>query len=459
MEENNIKEIDEDMVLNLIDTEVDEVKRDANEDYIETIERMQSIMNHLETNKEEMENHINKLEKEFDSKEQKLEKTLETNKQLQLQYKDALAQSDMNKSKNIELCLELNLLKKKLSQANDKIIKEKKLLTDKLEKQERELSLRIESLEEEKQQLSNHSKKVLNEKLSLYDLQNLKDQQLNDISDKYNQLMITNSKTEKDLKELIKIKDRLENDIYVLNNKVEEQKKEYDYQIEKINMEQDNKIKELNEEIRYFQKAKVTNLDKNMGNGLNLTDSTFTSGNMSKSDDSLRNIMNGIGVEDQNEYNIENSAILSSNLNQYKNSTDKQLEQEAGYLKEIEQQTTEIVQLREQVVDLKRKLNKEENSLDEKEELDSLKLDNQHLKEQITVLKENSQKEKQHYEQHSAYIEGELINVKLKLQGMISDKDKRILLLMKKLKHANIKIGIYEEEIKKFNKYIQKRKR
>ena len=459
MEENNIKEIDEDMVLNLIDTEVDEVKRDANEDYIETIERMQSIMNHLETNKEEMENHIIKLEKEFDSKDQKLEKTLETNNQLQLQYNDALAQSDMNKSKNIELCLELKSLKKKLNQANDKVIKEKKLLTDKLEKQERELSLRIESLEEEKQQLSNHSKKVLNEKLSLYDLQNLKDQQLNDISDKYNQLMIQNSKTEKDLKELIKIKDGLENEIYVLNNKVEEQKKEYDYQIEKINMEQDNKIKELNEEIRYFQKAKVTNLDKNMGNGLNLTDSAFTSGNISKNDDSLRNIMNGVGVEDQNEYNIENSDILSSNQDQYKDSTDKQLEQEASYLKEIEQQTTEIVQLREQVVELKRKLNNEQNSLDEKEELSCLRLDNQQLKEQITVLKENSQKEKQHYEQHSVYIERELINVKLKLQGIISDKDNRILLLMKKMKHANIKIGIYEEEIKKFNKYIQKRKR
>ena len=109
------------MVLNLIDTEVEEVKRDNQYDYIETIERMQSIMNELESNKAEMENHIVKLEKSYDKNEKKLEELIEHNSQLQMQYNDILAKNDMSNSKYIELDSQLAAAKKQFENEKSRL--------------------------------------------------------------------------------------------------------------------------------------------------------------------------------------------------------------------------------------------------------------------------------------------------------------------------------------------------
>lgn len=446
-----------DLVINFVNKEIEQNQKMNNREYMDMIEKMQGILNEVEKEKTGVMEEYTELNLRFNDLEIGNEKLKIDYGTLQNQYNNILGEYDMANLKNKELFEKCEKLEIKLKKMEEKAERDKGRENLKYEKDVDDLNLKIEHLLAEKGNLDNRLKNIIEKKMGSDDMAKIQKDRLEEIIAK-NEKFIENN--EKLISQNKKLKEEVENLTEDNKNKcetIEEIKKEFFYQSEKKEIEFNNKLKKKIEELNSLKHERISKMDgtslmgslgTNLGN-LNFKENDF--GNNRESD-----LINGLNLRTNTDLNFH---IPESGRNiDIIPEEDEDLDffdlEENDNFKEIEKKDKEIIDLREEILELRKKMDKSDyNKLKKLEEkIKELNLQLKHLEQQFETFKLNSNKEIEHWKKENKEMEDLLIEVKMKFQIEIADKDHNELKIMKKIKLLNYQIGLYEKQISDFNK-------
>ena len=425
------------------------------------IKNIQNILNDVEFEKESLlkenedlsicNNHLNENNK-------RLKKDLS---EINIKYNNIISDFEMKNIQNQEFMKEnLELINKKKF-LEDKIKKNDIKMNGKFLQKEEEFSFKYENLNDEKINLENRLNKLIYERSSSENLNDLQNERLNEITKKHKNYQQKFNSLEKNYNKIEIENEKLKEKNEESENLINTLKKDFAEQIQRLNLDKTNKIKEKDELIKIL-KTKVrqskinlenfNNLGTNLG-GLNIGENDLIGDRNSDLLDFNRDTeidRNSFYIADSNR-NLD----ISDNFN----NEEDDLEEDLNYLTQIEAKDEEINNLRDDLFNLRKKLDKTDYKADQKlkENIKKLELELKHLQENFNTYKINSKNEINHLENENKEWESMILEIKMNFQVDISEKDFRILKMMKKIKILNYQISLYEKQISDFNNIMNKR--
>lgn len=451
---------DEDMVLELIDQEIEESQRATHMEYVDMIEKIQEVLTNAEQEKDTLKEEIEDLATALDKQIEKTHQLIKENQMLQTGYDDILSQMDFCNMQKENMMKEKSELELKLGEFKTKFERMQRTDADEAENRLVAFSEKIEELKNENTILQDRLSNLMSARSSSEDIQNITQSQLSELGQKYKNLNDENDKMRIKIETIYREKLELSNLLEARINELDDVKREYKYDLERLTMEHANKIKEIASGGKATRDRTVTGLATTMGPGLVMPDANLFEMTFDENpDDSFqKTLMNQQSIKDLLKrgslaLNMETDDF-SPNYSGRNIDTriSEHIEDEATYVEQLEEKDKEISRLREQITELKEKASKEVKSNPKQEEqIKILTLDIKHEKEKLEMIKVTAEKEKMHAEKTIKDIEEMFVSSKLSYQMESAQKDQQELKLMRKIKLLNYQIKLYEDQINDFN--------
>ncbi len=129
-------------------------------------------------------------------------------------------------------------------------------------------------------------------------------------------------------------------------------------------------------------------------------------------------------------------------------------------LKQIEEKDSLINELREEIINMREKLNKSNHKKVKllKEKVEKIELKLTHWRQKYDILKKNSSETKKYLEKENKELEEMYVTEKIKSQTNLSEIQTKEIALLKQIKILNYQIGLYEKQITSFNMKKKKKK-
>lgn len=451
---------DESMVLDLMDQEIEETQRATHIEYVEMIEKIQEVLGAAESEKEELREENDELVTALAKQSDKVIHLAKENQVLQTAYDDILSQMDLCNMKKNNIEKVKDDLEIQLEDLKHKYAKLKRLDSEDTYKKFDALNEKIMTLTSENKYLEDRLSSIMSAKSTSDDIQNMTQSQLDDLNERYKQILEENSKMRVKLEKMYREQEDLSNMLEARINELDDVKKEYKYDLERLEIEHANKIKDLTNCGLKERDRSITGIDKTMGPGLNIMDNNLDSilEETENDDDIYRNLITKQSIRDllqrgslalytdNDDINISHSGRTIEVPNHIESNGDLVL------LEQLEEKDKEISKLREQITDIKEKASKDVRPNPKQEEqIKKLTLDLKHEKERYDMLKETFDREKSHADKTIKEFEELFIQSKLKYQMEAAEKDQEELKLIKKMKLLNYQIKLYEDQINEFN--------
>lgn len=307
---------------------------------------------------------------------------------------------------------------------------------------------------------------MLSARSSSDDIQGLIQLQLNEVNVKYRLVLEENESLRARLETIFKEKSELAELLEIQTVELEQTKKSFQLEIERLAMDHANKIKDLNMDPYKEKKKHVTAAQNQAGEANEVViDNQLDELEFEEHEDSVidllkphmsvRDILMKGNIEIHNE--LEQFGFRHSGRNIAPIYVE-QLEESIGFLEELEEKNKEIIQLRGQINELKQKMS-EQMVIDPRleEDIKKLILDLKHERESFSLLKEHSKKEAIHKDNVLKDFEDLLVTHKLKNEAELIKKDEEELNYMRKIKLLKYQVKLYEEQIVRFNESLLKR--
>lgn len=450
--------IDESLVLQLLDKEAEESQKIAR-----TIERIQDVLTSVERDKENLKDENDYLKVALEKHKEKVGKLIKENNSLIIEYDHVLTQVDALNTKTATLQRE----KDELQSKNDELryTYEHKYKADSLaiDGKMKELQETVETLTRGKQMLTEKISGMIAVRSSSDNLQGSTNSQLLEIGWKYKQLIDENDKLRHRLETLFREKSSLSELLEARVNELEDVKREFRCEVERLTIEHASIIKDLNNEIRK-EREKLASHENNTDGGFLTVESNLGNLIFEDHDESMHGfILHKQSVRDI----LKRGNILQSELEDYgfvhsgrnlalPNHND-QLSQDICYLEEIEVKDREIAKLRDQITQLKEQIaNEQKVDPRREEEVRQLNLDLKHECETFTMMKEMADKERSYNEKSFKEMEERLIISMVQYQHELARKEEEALELYKTIKLLKYQIKLYEDQINVYNSGVAK---
>lgn len=465
VQEINKSTIDESIVLELLDKEIEENQRATHIEYVDMIEKIQGVLTNVEYEKDKLKEQNQELSVTVAKQIDKIYQLTKENQNLKHNYDDILSQMDILNMKKSNIESEKNELVAKIDELRYKYERIQKNEAEDNEKRFLEFNIRTEQLANENRLLQDRLSSLMSAKSSSEDIHSITQTQLQETTLKLKTLIEENEKMRQKIDTLFKEKADLLNVLESRVNEIDDLKRKYKYDLERLSIEHANVIKDLTSDHRKERDRTVTGLGENLGPGLYIAHSNLSEFMLDENDriSSFRHTMEKHSLRDL----MKRSSIA------YNRQTDdfrppvsekfiempipEEQDQEICYLEQLEEKDKEISKLREHITELKEKASKEiKVNPQQEEQIKKLMLDLKHEKEIYDMLVKTVEKEREHAGKTVKEIEDMLIQTKLKYQLEVDDKDRAELQLMKKIKLLNYHIKLYEDQINAFNKTPKK---
>lgn len=458
--------IDENMVLELLDREVEENQKATHAEYVDMIEKIQGVLTAVEQEKDRLREKNDELSDTIVRQVDKINQLIKDHQSLQHNYDDILAQMDLMNLKNDNIEKEKNEIVVKLEEMRKKHDNTQKEESENTEKRLLEYNIRCEQLTYENKTLQERLSSMISANSSSEDMQSMTNIQLQEVTQKYKALVEENNKNREKLETLLKEKSDLLNVLEVRANEVDDIRRNYKYDLERLHIEHANNLMELTNGHKKERERTVTGLDMHIGPGLfvahsNLSELMFEDQNRNSS---LRYTMDRHSLRDLMKRNSivygrpteEFTMPISTRMLDFP--IPEEMDKEVSYLEQLEEKDLEIRKLREQMTEIREKAAKEMKSNPQQEEqIKKLGLEIKHLTEKYDMLVKTNENEKKHAKDTIKELEDAIIETKLKYQADADVRDVTELQLMKRVKLLNYHIKLYEDEINKFNKTSKKK--
>lgn len=456
---------DESMVLEIVDQEGDERERATHMEYLDMIENIQQVLTNVENEKTVLRDENEELATALVKQNEKTSHLQKEHQHLQNAYDDLLSQMDLCNMKKTNIEKEKAELEAKLEDLNARFEKIQKMDAEDADKKLTELTETIETLTNENRTLQDRLSSMISAKSTTEDIRNITQSQLTELTDKYKKLSDENEKMKTKLDVLYKEKQDLTNMLEARVNELDDVKREYKNDLERISIEHASKIKELLNGGNQERGRAITGIGNTMAQGLTMTETNMGELNFEDNTDDVmhQDILKRQSIKDL----LKRGSLALQSINDeyepvYSNRTidlpaSDGLEEDIKYLDQIEEKDKEISKLREQITELKEKAsNDNKPNPRQEEQIKKLTLDIKHEKERYEMLKETAKNEKEYAEKIARDIEEVFVQSKLKYQLESAEKDQEILNLIKKIKLLRYQINLYEDQINAFNKVSKK---
>lgn len=459
--------LDNSFVLDLLEKEAEESQKLNVLDYLEMVEKVQDMLHALSHEgsvlRQEKADMINRLGKHKEITDQ----VSRENQILHSKYDEMLTQMDIVNMKMVSTEKERNEAASKLEDLSSNYDKLVKVKLPEADKKIKELQESVDKYSRDNSQLHERLAVMLSSRSSSENIQGLIQLELNEMNSKYKSLLAENEKLRDRLEMILKEKSDLNQQLESRDRDIEKMKRNFKVEIERLVMDQANKLKDLNEE-------RLKERYNNVGAYLNQISEVFTTVEDTQLDnfefeEHEDSVINMLQAHQSDRHLLKKSnfelldEIETKNHRHSNKQNDKQvypvykekIDENMGYLEELEQKNKEIANLRNQINELKEKINNAVIS-DPRllEEIKKLELDLKHEKETYLMWKENSEREKQQSENISKELETLFVSHKLKNQAEIAKRYEDELNLMRKIKMLKYQIQLYENQIHVFNEKV-----
>lgn len=431
------------------------------------IEKIQDVLIVVEKEKEELLSMMDEMEVKAKGLSDENSKLKQKQEELTTQYEKILKEYELADLSRNNLEKENSELKNKFYHLENSTKKQYDKNIDQSEKQVRELTQKIEDLRDQKKVLREQLSSTVNAKEFSDDIQNMQLEKLNIVENENSKLNTENEKLSNKLTLALKAISELENNIEKKEKEVEEVKEMNKYTINKLNIENENRIKEIKNELLNDRELRITGLSAKMGTGLSFYDSglgdlgigskreTFKNTlTLPENDQTIDEILQRGSLVREGLSNTNEMLNLQKSNKDFVNSyrTNTITEENTDYLEEIQEKDAEILKLKKENVRLREE--KDEERKDDprlEEQVKKLELDLKHCCENLELEKIKAEKNKTHLENSLKEFEEFHVKKVMKYQINLSEKDHLILAHIKNEKLLNFQIGLYEDQINKFN--------
>lgn len=458
-------EIDKDTMLEIVDKELDTTQKATYIEYLETIEHIEGILSAVEKEKDLLMEETDNLNLLVNSQAVKLSQLSKENAALQSAYDSILHQTDLLSAENNNLLKEKEALESNLSELKSQSARIQLKETQENEQKVKELSFKVERLAKDNRNLQDRLNSIMSLRDSSEDMNLVTLTQLNDMNSKYKLLMDENDKLRIRLDIFFAEKSNLASILEQRVHEIEDLKREFKYEYDRIKIEHANIVKELQDQLKQKEEEyqsgnrseKELVRDQNTGLffaesnmcGLVIDEDIDPFNNNQKKRMSINDYLQREAFPQISERDIN---TIPSSTRDIATSDQFIVEQDIKYLEELEEKDKEITSLREQMADLREKMSKGTNDNPKHEEkVKKLTMDLKHINEKYDMLKDNSENEKINLETALRNIEEAYVHLKLKTQLESADKDEEMLRLKKQTKLLTYQIGLYEDQIREFN--------
>lgn len=464
--------IDESMVFQILDQEIEENDKENNQEYLDMIEKIQTVLNDVEKEKEEVVSQLKDVSFRYEDLSKQFKIIKEENEKYEKDNENMMGMVDLAnieknnfESENEKLKNELNYLKEKKEKYYNASLEQN-------EQQLKEISKDLEQVENERKVLNERLSSMLNAKVSSDDIQKMQSDQIKDYEQKINNLDEENDKLKKKInlycKERTELKEKLERK----EKKIEDLNSQHIYEMKKKEIETENRIKDMKNELLKETERRVTGLVDNKRstfNHSNLADFNMEGmtdlqkkSNFNMNNQSINDMMERGSMLRPGDSNMTNLPNLRSRREfpdcsfPIEEESIENMEKNINYIEEIDQKDKEIAQLKEEIIELKENKSNSTTHSDgdckKDEQIKKLQLDIKHLKEKQKLTIENMEEEKILLKKELGELEIDYAEVKCKFQLDITKKDTQQLKLMNKIKLLIYQVKLYEDQIDAFNK-------
>lgn len=452
-------------MIELLDKEAGETRKIAKTGHTETIEKIQEVLTIVEKEKVVLREERDALKTKANQHKVKLSSISKENQILHANYDQLLAELDIVTLKKTALEKEKDELVTKLEELKRKYETTHKNDALSADKRIKELQETLEKVSEENRVIQDRLSSMLSARSSSDDIQGLTQIQLAEMNSRNKQSLEENDKLRLRLETLFNEKSNISEILETRVDELEEAKRGFKYDLERLAIEHANKIRELTAELRK-QKDKSELAMNNINDAMLTTvESQLSDFEFEDQDEpiysliiskpSVRDILQAGNIANYSE--LEDYGFMHSGRNIQPVYTE-QLEQDIGYLEEIEEKDKEIAKLRQHITELKEKMSNEV-VLDPRQEEDNkrLMLDLKHDRERFQMMEETMRKERSHAVSIIKDLEDLLVAYKIKYQQESERRDEEELNLMKKIKMLKFQVNLYEEQINLHNSGLHKK--
>ena len=458
--------IDESLASQLVDRELEANQKHANAEYLEMIEKIQDILTAVEKEKKDLEEENTELDTLLGNQATKLTQLTSEYNKLQDAYDEILQQVDLLSSQNDNLMKEKGKLERNLNDLRDEFNRVHQREIGESEEKIKELSLKVERLVQDNKQLQDQLTSTVNLRNSTEDMNTTAIHQLNETNEKYRAAEEEKDKLRARLDTLFEEKCSLATMLEERVNEMEELKREYKHEFERISLEHANTLKELQTDLKNKEEQwESTKRHSKEANGKEEQDAELEKADMEglgldegdleaflPNNDKRVSIFDWLGKESSFNGSERDIVAVQPSTRDIPTPDHHIVEQDIQYLEELEEKDKEITQLREQLAVLREKALKEAKSNPRNEEqVKKLSLDLRHLTEKYDMLSQTSEAQRTQLEKALADLEAAFVQQKLKAQLEAAEKDEEQIRLRKQIKILNYQIKIYEEQITEYN--------
>ena len=460
----NKSQIDESMVLQIVEKELEEKEKDQRKEYLELIEKIEGILNESEAEKQSLLDQLTDLNVRYESltdNNQVLENELES---MKASYDKLLRNCDLLSLEKTNLLTENDKLKKQLVIVENKKENFFRDILSNAEEQIKELSIKLEEITAERDVMKQRLESMVKAKNSSEDILSLQQLHLHDLEERCDRLSTENKKLNNNIQIIIKQKSKLESQLDSKNEAYDELIKQNSYEFERLNIENANRIKEIENDVLKERQRCITGLDPNLGPGLNFNFSSVGSyQQQSIPEITITEVLKKDSIARNKKSNGTDHIYLGSSrrnmlcIEELKQSK-AELETSINFVDKLKQKDKEIAELREEILALKEKM-KSKDVKEKEDQINELTLNLRHMEEQMAMLKERAEQEKLFYEKKAKEAENDYVKFKMKCQFELSERDMREVKMSKKIKLLTYHIRLYEEEIDDYNQQLEKMKK
>lgn len=493
------------MVLETIDQEVEESQRATHMEYVDMIEKIQEVLSKSEREREKLVDENEELAAALTDQSEKNRLLNKENGILQIAYDNILSEMDACNMKLLNAESEKNELEYKLDETKRRLEKVQRVDAEDSERRIAEFHEKLEALTSDNSLLQERLSRLMSDKSTSEDIQNITQIQLTELADKYKTVSDENDKMRFKIENLYRDKVDLSNMLEASKNEIEDLKREFKYNMERIAIEHANKMKELTNDTKKERERTITGIGKAVLPNMAFIDNDMEDLAFEDNEDdvfhqnllqqqSIRDFLkrssmafNMVGSDlhpslsdkhipiqvptgvDRSARNITSELQFNGELSSKhittqvpsgreksnrmiasKHQLDKN--QESIYLDQLEEKDKEISRLRDQITEMRENANTGIKSNPKQEEqIKKLTLDLKHEKEKYDMLKNTAENEKAHAEKTIRDFEETFIHSKLAYQMEFAEKEQEILALIKKMKMMAYQIKLYEDQVNEFN--------